>query len=193
MSFKVITKCNKVLIRIQCIHEILKASYLFYKLLVKVTKYFSLKHVNTKQFFFFNLSNSKINQDWHQDIWTLSTLNAVYALANAIHKTLQAKCGTNYNGVCARVLYDSDVYNVTMSYMDSSNFTEEVTNLIFKFLDREADRPYYLMRYDGSGDAAKNVRDLKTLLINVALFFFEGVEKYLATKKTVLSSNPVLK
>ncbi|XP_055862816.1 uncharacterized protein LOC106050493 [Biomphalaria glabrata] len=101
-------------------------------------------------------AQSKINQDWHQDIWTLSTLNAVYALANAIHKTLQAKCGTNYNGVCARVLYDSDVYNVTMSYMDSSNFTEEVTNLIFKFLDREADRPYYLMRYDGSGDAAKN-------------------------------------
>lgn len=81
-----------------------------------------------------------------QDIWTLSTINAVYALAEGVHRTLVQKCGANYNGLCASFIYDDDVQNLTMSNMDAENFTE-ITNEMFKFLRREADKRYTLKRY----------------------------------------------
>ncbi|KAH9518674.1 hypothetical protein Btru_005958 [Bulinus truncatus] len=97
------------------------------------------------------------SSNWHQDIWTLSTLNAVYSLAKGVHRTLMNKCGDNYNGVCGRFLYDADVPNLIRSYMDVENFTD-ITSLFFRFLEREADRSYYLLKYNTLGDMDTNIQ-----------------------------------
>ncbi|BFZ18685.1 hypothetical protein BsWGS_21724 [Bradybaena similaris] len=87
--------------------------------------------------------------DWEQDIWTLSTINAVYALAEGVHRTLQAKCGAAYTSVCPAFLYDNDVHNTIMSNMDAENFTD-ITASFFQFIQREANTKYKLMRIDSA-------------------------------------------
>ncbi|CAG5123320.1 unnamed protein product, partial [Candidula unifasciata] len=84
-----------------------------------------------------------------QDIWTLSTINAVYALAQGVHRTLQTKCGATYTSVCAEFMYDGNIHNTIMSNMDAENFTD-ITTSFFQFIQREANTKYQLKRFESS-------------------------------------------
>ncbi|KAL4223423.1 hypothetical protein ACF0H5_016893 [Mactra antiquata] len=86
-----------------------------------------------------------------QDIRVLPTINAVYAIAEGLHRTLQQKCGINYDGLCAAFLSDPDTYQMIMSQMDASSF-KDISDMVFKFIKREADRNLKFTRFltDGS-------------------------------------------
>ncbi|XP_059178375.1 uncharacterized protein LOC131957655 [Physella acuta] len=90
------------------------------------------------------------SNSWSQDIWTLSTVNAIYAVAEGVHRTLVMKCGANYNGVCSNFTYGSDVHDLIMAQMDQESFTE-IERAVFNFVVREANKTYSLMRYPSSG------------------------------------------
>ncbi|GFS13478.1 metabotropic glutamate receptor 3, partial [Elysia marginata] len=101
-------------------------------------------------------SNSSIISyaDWEQDIWTLTTINAVYALADAVDRTLKEKCGAAYNGVCESFMYASNIQATIMAKMDILNFTD-ISSQFFEFMEREANRGFELMRYTSSGTTEK--------------------------------------
>ncbi|CAL1533763.1 unnamed protein product [Lymnaea stagnalis] len=107
------------------------------------------------------------SNNFKQDIWTLSTINAVYALAEGVHRTLVQKCGAGYSGMCASFIYDDDVQNLTMSNMDAENFID-IASILFKFLLREADRTYTLMRYTANGgtEAKGSLNGIGTLTLD---------------------------
>ena len=78
-------------------------------------------------------------------------MNAVYALAEGIHRTLEQKCGINYSGVCAAFMSDADTYAHIMNNMDALSF-QDITDMAFRFALREADRRLSFTRFlsDGS-------------------------------------------
>ncbi|KAL3856569.1 hypothetical protein ACJMK2_011304 [Sinanodonta woodiana] len=85
------------------------------------------------------------------DIRTLSTMNAVYALAEGIHRTLKELCGPNYSGVCPQFTSAGiTVYQKIMKHMDALNFTD-IDNAVFQFIEREANIGLVFSRFDGSG------------------------------------------
>ncbi|KAK3802485.1 hypothetical protein RRG08_043316 [Elysia crispata] len=88
--------------------------------------------------------------DWEQDIWTLSTINAVYALGEAVHRTLKEKCGDNYMGLCTNFVNASDAQARIMAHMDTMEFVD-ISSQLFKFIQREANRGFQLLKYTGSG------------------------------------------
>ncbi|RUS83578.1 hypothetical protein EGW08_008684, partial [Elysia chlorotica] len=91
-------------------------------------------------------------QSWRQDLRTLPTINAVYALAQAIHLTLVEKCGSNYNGLCSAFLNDNNVQSSIRANMDRLNFLD-ISAQMFEFFDREANRGFELLKYSSSGSA----------------------------------------
>ena len=84
----------------------------------------------------------------------ISTINAVYAIAEGIHRTLLDKCGANYNGICPKFYSDPDTYSIIMQKMDEMMFMD-LTNLIFDFVDREAMRDIEFKRFDQNGIEVK--------------------------------------
>lgn len=80
------------------------------------------------------------------DVRTIPTINAVYALAQGIHLTLQQKCGMNYSGVCASFVSDDDTLAVVMQQMDALQFND-ITQMVFKFIEREIDRKIIFKRF----------------------------------------------
>ncbi|GFO41775.1 metabotropic glutamate receptor 3 [Plakobranchus ocellatus] len=95
-------------------------------------------------------SSITTNANWEEDIWTLTTINAVYAVADAVHRTLQQKCGASYNGLCENFMYASDIQASIMANMDALTFTD-ITGQFFDFVNREADRGFNFLRYTASG------------------------------------------
>lgn len=89
-----------------------------------------------------------------QDIYVIPTMNAVYALAEGIHMTLQQKCGANYSGLCSSFISDTNTYDMIMENMDTESF-EDVTNMIFRFIEREAVRNLIFKRFMPGGDQAE--------------------------------------
>ncbi|XP_053375882.1 uncharacterized protein LOC123533311 isoform X2 [Mercenaria mercenaria] len=81
-----------------------------------------------------------------QDIRVISTMNAVYAIAEGVHITLQQKCGVNYTGVCAAFLSDADTYAHIMNNMDALSF-QDISQMVFRFIEREADRKISFSRF----------------------------------------------
>lgn len=96
------------------------------------------------------VSASGANMD--QDIWTLTTINAVHALAVAVDRTLDLKCGPGYSGVCSQFLTDADTMNILMDTMDNETFTD-LAGQFFDFVQREVSREYDVMRHDHNGIA----------------------------------------
>ncbi|KAK7481553.1 hypothetical protein BaRGS_00027202, partial [Batillaria attramentaria] len=94
-----------------------------------------------------------------QDIWTLTTINAVHALAVAVDRTLTVKCGAGYSGVCNQFLTDTDTMDILMSTMDNETFTD-LTGQFFDFVQREVNREYDVMRHDRRGIAPASVGSL---------------------------------
>ena len=84
----------------------------------------------------------------------MSTINAVYSLAEGIHRTLQQKCGVNYNGLCSKYLSDGDTYDMVMENMDKMNFTD-LQSLEFKFIEREAAGNLEFHRFNILGEEEK--------------------------------------
>ena len=101
--------------------------------------------------------------DWEQDIWTLSTINAVYALGEAVHRTLKEKCGDNYMGLCTNFVNASDAQARIMAHMDTMEFVD-ISSQLFKFIQREANRGFQLQKYTGSGLAELKVRQGQILM-----------------------------
>ena len=87
----------------------------------------------------------------HQDLRVIPTMNAVYALAEGIHQTLQAKCGVNYTSVCPDFIGDDDTNDQIMEKMDTLSFRDPVGNG-FRFVEREADRALVFYQVQNSGD-----------------------------------------
>lgn len=84
---------------------------------------------------------------YKQDIWTLPTLNAVFALAEGIHRTLVQKCGAGYSGVCSSFTADGDSLNqMVMQNMDEETFTD-MSGAIFDFIEREANGQLLIKRF----------------------------------------------
>lgn len=75
----------------------------------------------------------------------------MYSIAEGIHRTLEQKCGVNYDGLCASFLSDADTYQMIMTSMDALSF-QDITDMVFRFVEREADRKLKFSRFlvDGS-------------------------------------------
>ena len=84
------------------------------------------------------------------DIFVIPTMNAVFALAEGIHRTLQMKCGFNYTGVCSSFISDTDTYARIMDEMDSMDF-RDFRNSLFQFVEREANKTVFFTRFISGG------------------------------------------
>lgn len=111
--------------------------------------YIEPKLVSTDEIYGFFLSFLDTDRI-RQDLRVIPTINAVYALAEGIHRTLQQKCGLNYSGVCAAFISDTDTLTHVMNNMDALSF-EDVTQMVFRFMDREADRRLRFSRFLSDG------------------------------------------
>ena len=89
-----------------------------------------------------------------EDIWLIPTINAVYAIAEGVHRTLKTKCGMNYTGICPKFFSDEDTYDMIMYNMDNMTFMD-LTSLLFDFVDREAVRDIEFRRFDNTGTEIK--------------------------------------
>lgn len=84
-------------------------------------------------------------RNWEQDIWTLSTMNAVYAIAKATNNVKVSVCGPGV-ALCPGFFTQDDVHSKIMDELDRENFTD-IAGMAFKFFEREADRGYKMYRY----------------------------------------------
>lgn len=86
-------------------------------------------------------------------------MNAVFSIAEGVHRTLQSKCGVNYSGVCPAFVSDEDTYQMIMTHMDQMSF-QDITGEVFRFIEREADRilRFYQFQSDGTEDEVKTVQ-----------------------------------
>lgn len=78
-------------------------------------------------------------------------MNAVYSLAEGVHRTLQMKCGVNYTGACPKFFSDEDTYQMIMNNMDQLSFRDVIDN-VFRFVEREADRRLTFSQFLNNGD-----------------------------------------
>jgi len=81
----------------------------------------------------------------------IPTINAVYSLAEGVHRTLQTKCGLNYTGVCPNFFSDEDSYETMINHMDQLSF-RDITDTVFRFTEREADRRLTFHQFQNNGD-----------------------------------------
>ncbi|XP_052799942.1 uncharacterized protein LOC128231322 [Mya arenaria] len=86
-----------------------------------------------------------------QDMSVLPTINAVYAIAEGIHRTLQTKCGVNYTGVCSEFISDETVFDQIMANMDILSF-RDIMDMMFRFVEREADRSLTFYQVQSNGN-----------------------------------------
>lgn len=116
---------------------------------------------------------------FYQDMFTLTTINAVHAVAVALKQVLEEKCGSSYSGVCGRFLTDSNTLDRLMFYMDKENFTD-VSNILFRFIEREVDRAFDLMKHS-------NIRSSTAdpFAVNVGTVVTNGAISYVPTFSTV--------
>ncbi|XP_067683866.1 uncharacterized protein [Haliotis asinina] len=93
---------------------------------------------------------SVTQSDFVQDLRVLSTMNAVYSIAEGVKRTLEEKCGSG-PGVCRNFTNSADTYEKIMANMDAMSFTDVVGDF-FRFINREADRDYTIQQFleDGS-------------------------------------------
>ena len=97
-----------------------------------------------------NLHTYIFSDEITEDIWVIPTINAVYALAEGIRRTLESKCGINFNSICANFISGSDTYDMIMSSMDAMTI-DDITGLPFRFIEREADTKIHFKRFDDLG------------------------------------------
>ena len=89
-------------------------------------------------------------------------------------QVLAEKCGAGYSGVCSRFLTDSNTSDRLMFYMDQRNFTD-VAGLFFRFLEREVDRGFEIMKYESFLSSAPYANRVS----NCWIFFFNCIFVFL--------------
>ncbi|KAK7087415.1 uncharacterized protein [Littorina saxatilis] len=77
-----------------------------------------------------------------------STINAVYAVAGALQDTLVEFCGNGYSGECPAFLQSPNTYSRFVENLKTVQF-DDLANRQFRFLDREGNVVYDVLRYDG--------------------------------------------
>lgn len=89
------------------------------------------------------------DQDFEPSNYLLSTINAVYAVAAGLDATLTEFCGLNYVGVCQNFLQAGNLRERFAAHLKLVSFLDP-TSSIFRFLDREGNMEYQILRFDGS-------------------------------------------
>ena len=82
-----------------------------------------------------------------QDHRVLTTINAVYAFAKAVHLSLSQKCGAKYETVCEEFRRDKDAYKLIRENLEKVSFTDPAGKE-FSFEDKQSTMKYSLNRYD---------------------------------------------
>ncbi|KAK6192475.1 hypothetical protein SNE40_003935 [Patella caerulea] len=93
-----------------------------------------------------NSDRSIIDSVFQQDMWVLSTINAVYSLAEGVHRTLMEKCSPDYTTICSKFRTDGDTYLRVMQNMDVMNFTD-IRLAMFEFVERESNQAFSITQY----------------------------------------------
>lgn len=106
-------------------------------------------HINLNVLFFVS-DSTELTVD-HR---VIPTINAVYSLAEGVHRTLQMKCGINYTGVCPDFFSDETTYDLIMSNMDQMSF-KDIKDNVFRFIEREADRQLIFSQFQTNGDVTQ--------------------------------------
>ncbi|XP_076452891.1 uncharacterized protein LOC143288376 [Babylonia areolata] len=79
----------------------------------------------------------------------LSTINAVYAVAGALHMTLVEFCGNNYTDECMAFMQSDGMYNRFVENLKVVRFTDP-SRREFQFLERQGNVKYDVVRFDGT-------------------------------------------
>ena len=85
----------------------------------------------------------------HVSSFALPTINAVYAVVDALDKTLRQFCGDGYDGLCAAFEKANNVETVLLQNLNRVSFVDLAKNT-FQFLDREGNADYDIIRFTGS-------------------------------------------
>lgn len=97
-------------------------------------------------------TQSLVSGRFVQEATVVPTIDAVFALATGLEKTLEEKCGPAYAGVCSKFLYDTDTRQKLMQNMDSMKL-KTIYKADFKFVNREREMKIVVKRIaNGSVD-----------------------------------------
>lgn len=91
--------------------------------------------------------------DYEQESWVVTTMDAVYAAAQAIHMTLKEKCGDDYAGLCPEFVAN-DVTSDIIGNLGKVNF-ESVRGKEFKFNSRSGGVGFDIYRYTNQDNYEK--------------------------------------
>ena len=102
-------------------------------------------------------------KNFHLDEYTMFIINAVYAVAYGLDKTLTTFCGQNYRGVCGDYINAGNQVSVLMENIRKATFGIDNTNPVemFRFYDNSADIPYDIYNYRSNGNKYIKVRSSK--------------------------------
>ncbi|XP_041349145.1 uncharacterized protein LOC121368478 [Gigantopelta aegis] len=112
-----------------------------------------------------DVSNTPITsgKNFHLDDYTMFIINAVYAVAYGLDKTLVALCGQNYNGVCGNYINAANQASVLMENIRKATFNIDDTSPVemFKFFGNSGDIPYEIYNFRSNGNKYIKVMEYK--------------------------------
>jgi hypothetical protein len=110
------------------------------------------------------LNRGGIDSFFQEDMWVLSTVNAVYGVAAGVHRTLEELCpgGAAYRGVCPEFVSSTDTYARIMAHMDASEFLD-LSGDMFRFIDREANKGFLIESIDGTQENTVSIVDAENI------------------------------
>lgn len=82
---------------------------------------------------------------FEQGRWVLPVIDAVFSFAQAVHRTLQETCGSNYTSVCQSFSRAADVHSRILANLAPVNYLYP-SNQPFSFIGRESSRKIRALR-----------------------------------------------
>ncbi|KAK6190589.1 hypothetical protein SNE40_002421 [Patella caerulea] len=94
-------------------------------------------------------TNLNLGVRYTQDNYVLSTIDSVYSIVGAMDATLKEICGEDYTSICSNYSNNPNINSIIQQKLNTLSF-QDPSGHSFRFVDREGNLPFDVLRYDGT-------------------------------------------